>query len=369
MPLKEYGVLVGRPIDSKPGAGQSPHYQIRVVDETTHWRIAINVKSKLFPSELLYQVIEDFRHPVTDSVSGLAAGFHELASTPDAGALDFIRGNLFDPKEMRPLPHSVPGPDNDLNEKIAAFVSRAIQDEHATIYVFGERWGPEPGQADKHFGFLPGNGIHDVHMNQGNSARFKRDDGVWQDGAVLLHFPAIVDASDSVVFPEQWVGVFLAFQSQCWHTDDTTGHCLGEGPGVGGGGEGGGGAGGGDGEGGGAGGGEQETDRDGQVRIVAALVNPAGHDPGRETVTLVNITPEPIDLGGWAIADKNKKRSELAGAVVGAGEALVVTLDGQGAQLSNKGGIITLLDDNALKVDGVAYTRDQVRRQGWSLVF
>ncbi len=372
MPLKEYGVLVGRPIDSKPGAGQSPHYQIRVVDRTTHWRIAVNVKSKLFPSELLYQVVEDFRHPVTDTVGGLDPGFHELSSAPATGALDFIRGNLFDPAAMRPLPHNVPGPDNDLNEKIAAFVSRAIQDEHATIYVFGERWGPEPGRADKHFGFLPGNGIHDVHMNQGNSARFRRDDGVWQDGALLLHFPAIVDAAGNQVFPEQWVGVFLAFQSQCWHTDDATGHCLGEVPDDGG--AGGGGTGGGEAGGGGESAEEKrrpvvDPESDGRVRIVAALVNPTGHDPGRESVTLVNVTPDPIDLDGWAIADKNKKQSELSGPTIGAAEALVVVLDGQGAQLSNKGGIISLLDADGLKVDGVAYTRDQVRRQGWSLVF
>lgn len=353
MPLKEYGVLVGRPIDSKPGVGQSPHYQVRVVDETTHYRIAVNVKSKLFPSELLYQVVEDFRHPVTDRVSGLGPGFHELPSAPDSGALDFIRGNLFDRAAMRPLPHNVPGPDNDLNEKIAAFVSRAIQDEHATIYAFGERWGPEPGQADKHFGFRPGNGIHDIHMNQGNHERFERDNGVWQDGALLLHFPAIVAADGSTVFPEQWVGVFLAFQSQAWHTDDATGHRIDPG-----------------------GGEERREEReeervvepDGKVRIVAALVNPAGHDPGRESVTLVNTTPEAVDLAGWQIADRNKNRSELSGTLA-AGEAAAMVLDGAGAQLGNKGGIITLLDPAGLKVDGVSYTRDQVRRQGWTLVF
>ena len=362
MPLKEYGVLVGRPIDSKPGVGQSPHFQVHVVDETTHFRIAINVKSKLSPSELLYLVVEDFRHPVTEAVSALAPGFHELTSAPDTGALDFIRGNLFDPAVMRPLPHSVPGPDNDLNEKVGAFVARAVQDEHATIYAFGERWGPEAGKADKHFGFLPGNGIHDIHMNQGNHERFRRDDGVWQDGALLLHFPAIVDLDGNEVFPEQWVGIFLAFQSQAWHTDDATGHRLGDQNGDG--------DGGGDGDGdGGDGGDGREPARDGHVRIVAALVNPAGHDPGMETVTLVNTTPEPIDLDGWAIADKNKKRSQLAGVVAGPGEAVVVPLDGSGAQLSNKGGIISLLDAAGLKIDGVSYTRDEARAQGWTLVF
>ena len=232
----------------------------------------------------------------------------------------------------------------------------AIQDEHATIYAFGERWGPEPGKADKHFGFLPGNGIHDIHMNQGNAARFRSDDGVWQDGALLLHFPAIVDGEGREVFPEQWVGVFLAFQSQCWHTDDATGHCLGPDRDE-------------DEDEGDERRREEEAERDGRVRIVAALVNPVGHDPGRETVTLVNTTAEPIDLGGWAIADRNKNRSDLAGPVAAAGQAVVVDPGRPGAQLGNQGGIITLLDPAGLKVDGVAYTRAEARRQGWTLVF
>jgi hypothetical protein len=80
--------------------------------------------------------------------------------------------------------------------------------------AFGQRWGPEADTPDKVFGFSPGNGVHDIHMNQGNTGRFVEDDGVWQDGGLLLHYPG----------QDQWVGVFLAFQSQAWHTDDTTGH-------------------------------------------------------------------------------------------------------------------------------------------------
>ena len=37
--------------------------------------------------------------------------------------------------------------------------------------------------------------------------------------------------------------------------------------------------------------------------------------------------------------------------------------------LSNQGGIITLLDDRGLKVDGVSYTRSQARHSGWTLTF
>lgn len=37
--------------------------------------------------------------------------------------------------------------------------------------------------------------------------------------------------------------------------------------------------------------------------------------------------------------------------------------------LGNRGGLISLLDPDGLKVDGVAYTKAQAEREGWSLVF
>jgi uncharacterized protein YukJ len=358
MPLKNYGVLKGRPISSRLGAGSSPHYQIHLVDNTTDYRIAVNVKSQLSPSELLYVVADDFRHPILDVLKTLAPGFTRLASTPGGSALDYIRANLFDRSDMRPLAHDIPGPDNDLNDKINAYVQRAIADEFAEIFAFGERWGPEPHTKDKYFGFLPGNGIHDIHMNQGNAGSYGADDGVWQDGGFIIHYPAILDENGLERWPEQWVGLFLAFQSQAWHTDDRTGHTL-PGPAP------------------------VPTpeptptptptpmpgDRDGHVRIIAALVNPKGDDPGHESVTLINATPADIDLNGWTIVDINKKRSPIPAKILSSGETFQVLLDGKGAQLSNKGGIISLIDQTGLKIDGVSYTRDAAKKQGWFLIF
>jgi uncharacterized protein YukJ len=342
MALKNYGVLKGRPISSRLGAGQSPHYQIHMVDNTTDYRIAINVKSKLAPSELLYLIVDDFRHPTIDDLATLPVGYSLLPSQPGGRALDYVRGNLFARNDMRPLAHAIPGPDNDLNEKIDAYVQRAIADEDAAVYAFGERWGPEPHSKDKYFGFLPGNGVHDIHMNQGNAARFAKDNGVWQDGGLVIHYPAIVDDDGMERWPEQWVALFLAFQSQSWHTDDTTGHPIDI---------------------------PLPNDRDGHVRIAAALVNPQGHDPGHETVTLVNASPASVDLTGWSLLDRNKKRSPLPPGSLTAGDTLKISLDGTGAQLSNKGGTITLLDEQGLKIDGVSYGKDLARRQGWTIVF
>jgi uncharacterized protein YukJ len=350
MPLRQYGVLKGHVMASRAGEGSSPHYQVHVVAADLQWRIAVNVKSQLAPSELLYIVIEDFQHPLTAGLGRLSSGYHQLPSVSGGISLDFIRANLFARELMRKLPHSVPGPDNDLNEKLDAYIQRAIDDEDAVIYAFGERWGPENSTRDRYFGFLPGNGIHDIHMNQGNVGRFTSQDGVWQDGGLVLHYPPILDPDGTQRFPEQWVGIFLAFQSQSWHTDDRSGHTIAAPPIVP---------------------DPQLPDGgqpDGSVRIVAALVNPPGDDPGLERVTLLNTTPQTIDLDGWSLADKNKRKSILSGITLEAGAARQVRLASDGAQLSNDGGIISLLDAAGVKIDGVSYTKADAK-SGWTIVF
>jgi uncharacterized protein YukJ len=183
------------------GGTVTPHYQIHVRGGEVDFRVAVNVLSQQQPSELLYIADEAFRHPMLGGLPGLAEGFASLPSQPGGLALDFIRANLFDRQAMVPVPSTVPGPDNDLADLLDHFVERAAGDPAAKSYAFGQRWGPEPATPDKVFGFSPGNGVHDIHMNQGNSEEFRRDDGVWQDGALLLRFPA----------QDQWVGVFWRF--------------------------------------------------------------------------------------------------------------------------------------------------------------
>jgi len=350
MPLNDYGVLHGRPIDRQLGAGQSPHYQVHLIDDTTDYRIAVNVASAMAPSEVEYLIDPQFSHPILRELIELPLGWHGLESRPGGVALDFIRTNLFDPRKMVPLPFNVPGPDNDLNEKLDHYVQRALADEQASVFAFGQRWGPERNKKDKYFGFLPGNGVHDIHMNQGNAGRFTQDDGVYQDGGLLLHFPN----------QDQWVGVFLKFQSQAWHTDDRTGHRI-------------------------------EVDvsgppsdpseppspfvpgnpptpqmPDGAVRIVAALVNSV-NSPEVETVTLLNVTGQTLDLTGWRLLDRNKNATALTGQL-DAGETRRVNVVAP-MVLSNKGGIISIVNADGLRVDGVTYTKAQASLPGYSVKF
>jgi uncharacterized protein YukJ len=347
MPIARYGLLIGRPLHGVPGRGTNAHYQIHVVDDLTEYRIAVNVKSQLAPSEVEYLVDDDFRHPLTAALRARQPGFYRLGHLPsEDGGLDYIRGNLFDRTQMRPLPMNLPGPDDDLNDHVDRVVQAAIAEEDALVYAFGQRWGPEDGARDKIFGFLPGNGIHDIHMNQGNSGRFVDDDGVWQDGGLLFYFPSV----------DRWTAVFLKFQSQSWHTDDVTGHTIvtpvpepvpdvpGDVPSP-------------------VGPGEPDL----RIRIVAALVNPRGGDQGHETVTLLNVTDTDQALDGWGLANRNKVRFGLTG-ILPAGGTATFTLPVD-VPLSNDGGLITVLDAAGLKVHGVSYTKAQVARQGWTVVF
>ena len=336
MPVEPYGVLVGRALDRRrEGApDDTPHYQVHVQDDGgTSYRAAVNVQSQQAPSELLYLVDDDFSHPVTALLHRTGSGWSPLPATHRTAHLDFVRGNLFPRDQMRVLPADLTGPDNDLADLLDHYVARAVADPAARVYVFGERWGPEDDTADKVFGFRPGNGVHNVHMNQGNSAAFRRDDGVWQDGALLLHFPA----------RSRWVAVFLAFQSQAWHTDDETGHTI---PTVD---------------------PRPEDDRP-PLEIVAALVNPIGPAPEAETVTVVNASPDTVELTGWKVADRLGRTSPVPSVSLSPGSTVTVPV-ADGMQLGNDGGTITLLDGQGLKVHGVAYTAQSARRPGWTVVF
>ncbi|MBI4785206.1 MAG: DUF2278 family protein [Oscillatoriophycideae cyanobacterium NC_groundwater_1537_Pr4_S-0.65um_50_18] len=334
MPLATYGVLKCRALDRKidPSSDPSPHYQVLVDDGHKKLRIAVNVKSQESPSDLLYLVDDAFQHPILSQLVDFNLGFHKLKHQPGGVALDFIRGNLFHPEAMKPLPPDLPGLGNDLKELIDLYIQRAIQSEEATLYAFGASWGPEASIRDKYFGFLPGGGIHDIHMNQGSIRGFQESNGVYQDGGLLIHFPD----------RNQWTGIFLAFQSQCFHTDDRTGDAIKAAC-------------------------EKPVKTD--VQILAALVNPIGADSRKQSVTLMNISPDDVNLNGWALADRQKRKYQLGDMSLKAGDVITIPLTNTDAQLSNNGSTITLLNPQGIKVHGVSYTKEQAQQQGWTIVF
>jgi len=214
MPLKSYGVLKGEVIGSLPEADDD-HYQIMVAIGSQRWRIAVNVKSQAKPSDVLYLGKVGLPAPLTTKLTQLKSGFSALEGVAGGLAQDFVRGGMVKRSDMVALPPDKPGAYNDLREMVDNAVGLSIADPNSTIYAFGQKWGPEK-KKDKYFHFKPGQGVHDIHMNQGNIPSFRGDDGVWQDGCLMFHLPK----------KSEWRAIFLAFQSQSFKTDDKTGHAL-----------------------------------------------------------------------------------------------------------------------------------------------
>jgi uncharacterized protein YukJ len=338
MPLKDpYGVLKGTIVDKLDSVEAKhafpkgkPHYQVKVDAGGEIYRIAVNVKSDVSPPNLQVFRSDNYKHPMLEHFESYKTGFTHLQSTPDSGALDFIRQNLFDMSQLTILPADGDPSGNDMNDIFNIYVKQAMDTEGALVYAFGGAW--DDGKTDQYFGFPDGKGIHEIHMNQGNvPPDHDKDNGVYQDGAFFIYYPD----------EKRYIAVFCKFQSQVVHTDDASAAPITNPAGV-----------------------PVTPETDTPVVITAALVNPRGVDTGKERVYLLNTTDETIDLDGWVIVDKANNRDVLSGVTIGGGDVFKYTLKGNGAQLSNKGGTISLLNKEGLKVSGVSYTADDAKSEG-----
>ena len=209
MPLSTYGVLKGTVIGHLRDADDD-HYQIQVKAGNTVHRIASNVKSSApkSPSTVLFASATTLPDQLAKELRALAPGYKRLPSKAGGLAIDYLRSGVVNTKSMKAVPPDAPGVDNDLKDLLEAAVVKAMKEAGSVIYAFGAKWGPEKKTRDKYFKFLPGNGIHDIHMNQGNSGGYKKDNGIYQDGAIVIEYPE-----------SKWRAFFFAFQSQSFNTD------------------------------------------------------------------------------------------------------------------------------------------------------
>lgn len=209
MPIENYGVLKGRILDGREERyNDSPHYEILVEGEHgLKYRVAVNVMSRSSESEILYLSDENYRNRRLKKLEQLQNGFIRIKHKNKDIALDYIRGNLISHHQKMVLtPYNKPGPQNDLNDFLHGYI-KTSKGSKDTIYVFGSQFGPE-NKADPIFGFKPSLGIHNIHMNQGNNEKWVKDNGIWQDGGILIQKR------------DRWIAIFLAFLTQSWCTND-----------------------------------------------------------------------------------------------------------------------------------------------------
>ena len=206
MPIPNYSVLQGQPIAGKVVTGKSTHYQITMQATGGPFTVAVNIESTN-GSEVLYAIGDNFQPPQPAALLALSSGMHTLPSQPGGLALDFVREQIngkpmITRNQMTLLPKNADRTDHStpLENAVDALLNQAIA-EKATIFAFGSAYA-DSGKVD---------GIHDIHMNQGNPLNsYGKDNGTWQDGAVFIYTPG----------SKNWSAVFITFQTESWDTDN-----------------------------------------------------------------------------------------------------------------------------------------------------
>jgi uncharacterized protein YukJ len=216
MPITNYSVLVGDPTAGRVVTRKSTHYQISVQAKGGPFTVAVNIQS-VDGSEVLYAIEENFTPPDETALLALPTGMNRLKSEAGGLAMDYVRSMvngqpMISREQMTPLPEMKPRGLSEeertmnrarsaaLQNAVVTLLNMTIADKDGTIYAFGSSYA-DSGKVD---------GIHDIHMNQGNPVNnHGGDNGVWQDGALLIHLPS----------KATWTAVFIAFQTESWDTD------------------------------------------------------------------------------------------------------------------------------------------------------
>ncbi len=171
------------------------HADLTVAGSHTAWDTAVNVGTTDADDLLNYRLVADFHHPIIATLKAAAAGFHNLTGKHVFPALDFLRTDIL--KETGAWRKSDVMLDVDTAKPYADLkkLFERAKASNADVYIFGRTYTKD------------GDGVHDIHMNQGSRKPHlhadKDGNDVWQDGAVLFDFGT-----------PQWVGYFTTFTQQ-----------------------------------------------------------------------------------------------------------------------------------------------------------
>ncbi|WYZ45763.1 hypothetical protein EsH8_VIII_001079 [Colletotrichum jinshuiense] len=157
-----------------------------------------------FPEDnrIVYWINRNFTHPLVDDgfdLVDLKPGFHkvslDVSDTREPPSLDLFRDKLVAIEDAQLASYN--DTDIAIDDVMVSFFEPAVENL-ADVWVWGQR--SENGN---------GLGLHHTHMNQGGLGRLTAENGIHQDGGVV------------VKYHDHWEALFLAFSQQAVATDET----------------------------------------------------------------------------------------------------------------------------------------------------
>lgn len=184
MPLDDgYGVLVGvldswdfNHVDHR---SEYIHCNLMVRVGRKRYRCPVDLDSKQLADGIEWRLVEPAPE-LFDPVATLEDGWHYLRSEPGSGALDYYRSPGLAPTDCCRAASNgtaLPGREDAWchgTGKEAFAALEPLLRSARRVYVYGEP-------------FRNRRGVHNIHQNQGDppGSRWRRENGTWQDGAVV----------------------------------------------------------------------------------------------------------------------------------------------------------------------------------------
>lgn len=323
------------------------HGHLEFTDGTANksYEADVNIMSSDKDKRLVYWFVSNFNptQPAISKLQALSQGFSTQKGSSSL-ALDFLREGFLTPSAGTLVSHDPkdPAEKGDILSYLDPILSAAVSSKD-TIYIWGSKYSDSDGSS----------GIHDIHMNQGNSGSFEDENGTYQDGGIVL------ESANGT-----WQGIFLAFATETEKTDSSgnpDGSTFAD-----------------------ALGGDTTSTTStstarsthptkGTVGIEAAIVNPKGpdreaHGVGKgETVYIQNKGANGQSLKGWTIETGAGGKETLGDVTLSAHAKRGFEVPG--APLGNKGGKILLKDAQGETVSEVNYTEKEARKEGRLVYF
>jgi uncharacterized protein YukJ len=197
--------LTSKAVPHGEGEEQQYHLHFSLGVNGGDWDIAANVGTDYAHDLLKYKIVQDFHHPIVQTLRNSPEGVTDLTGTSALPALDFLRSGILDGTGAWRDSDVLDG--SESQEPVAdlkSLLEKAF-DNKTDVYVFGRFYTHD------------GKGVHDVHMNQGSKDPFTHRAGhdrndhndIWQDGALMMDF------GDG-----KCVAYFAAFTQQVVPTDE-----------------------------------------------------------------------------------------------------------------------------------------------------
>jgi hypothetical protein len=188
MPLSQCGVLIGTLLTPKEQTYQGDWFHgifYLTVPKAAYPERCVTDFSSATKDLIQYKVFPNLNKSLFAKILALPAGYHKLASSPHSGALDYARSPILGAGGTGTQGWVVSDGVVAVQQLQAQLSSKPVK-----LFVFGEPFTDRsPVTTD---GVTSKNGLHNVHMNQGDPAdssdgtNHQADDGIWQDGATIF---------------------------------------------------------------------------------------------------------------------------------------------------------------------------------------